>query len=111
MIGPGWAELSAAMGPPPVVVGRVLGQDRPQMPLAEDQHLVCELGPGGEHEPFRITVRPRAARRDLHHLDTRPGQDGVERRGELPGPVPGDPTNLLSSSRIFSTHRDVALTV
>ena len=88
MIGPGWAELPAAMGPPPVVVGRVLGQDRPQMPLAEDQHLVCELGPGGEHEPFRITVRPRAARRDLHHLDTRPGQDGVERRGELPGPVP-----------------------
>jgi hypothetical protein len=32
----GAAELAAAMGAPPVVVGRVLGQDGPQMPLAED---------------------------------------------------------------------------
>jgi len=40
VIGPGRAELLAAMGPPPVVVYRVLGQDRPQMPLAEDQHPV-----------------------------------------------------------------------
>jgi len=32
MIGPGWAELAAAMGPPPVVVGRVLVQGGPQMP-------------------------------------------------------------------------------
>ena len=60
----------------------------PQMPLAEDQHPVGDLRPGGEHEPFRITVRARAAGRDLHRLDTSPGQDRVKRRGELPGPVP-----------------------
>jgi hypothetical protein len=53
VVGPGRAELAAAMGPPPVVMGGVLGQDGPQMPLAEDQHLVCDLGPDGEHEPFR----------------------------------------------------------
>jgi hypothetical protein len=37
VIGPGRVELEAAMGPPSVVVGRVLVQDRPQMPLAEIQ--------------------------------------------------------------------------
>jgi hypothetical protein len=40
------------MGSPPVVVSLVLGQDRPQMPFAEDEHLVGDLGPGGEHEPL-----------------------------------------------------------
>jgi hypothetical protein len=51
-------------------VGLVLGQDRLQMPLTEDEHPVGHLGPGGEHEPFRISVRARAAGRSLHHLDT-----------------------------------------
>ena len=36
VIGARRAELAAAMGPPPVVVGLVLGQDGPQMPFAED---------------------------------------------------------------------------
>jgi hypothetical protein len=57
------------------------------MPLAEDQHPVSDLRPGGEHEPFRIRVRARAPGRDLHDLDTGVGQDRVKRRGELPGPV------------------------
>jgi hypothetical protein len=48
------------MGAPSVVVSLVLGQDQQQMPLAEDQHPVGNLGPGGEHEPFRIRVRMRA---------------------------------------------------
>jgi hypothetical protein len=39
------------MGAPPVVMSRVIGQDQPQMPFAEDQHPVGDLGPGGEHEP------------------------------------------------------------
>jgi hypothetical protein len=33
------------------------------MPFAEDQHPVGDLGPGGEHEPFGITVAPH---RQLH---------------------------------------------
>jgi integrase len=70
VIGPRRAELAAAVGSPSVVVGRVLGQDRPQVPAAEDQHAVGDLGPGGEYEPFRITVRARAAGRDFHRFDT-----------------------------------------
>jgi hypothetical protein len=35
------------------------------MPFTEDQHLVGDLGPGGEHEPFRITVVPH---RQLHPI-------------------------------------------
>ena len=53
MVGPGRAEPPAAMRAPAVVVGLVLGQDRPQVPFAEDEHLVGDLGPGGEHEPCR----------------------------------------------------------
>ncbi len=49
MVGPGRAELAAAMGSSSVVVGLVLGQDRPQMSLAEDQHPVGDLHPGGAH--------------------------------------------------------------
>ena len=78
MIGPGWAELATAMGPSSVVVGLVLGQNRPQMPLTEDHHPVGDLGPDGEHEPFRISVRARAARRDLHGLDPGISQDCVQ---------------------------------
>jgi hypothetical protein len=33
------------------------------MPLAEDKHPVGDLGPGGEHEPFRIGIAPH---RQLH---------------------------------------------
>jgi hypothetical protein len=54
VIGPGRAELAAAMGTTSVVMGLVLGQDRPQVPSAEDEHPVGDLCPGGEHEPFRV---------------------------------------------------------
>ena len=45
VVGPGRAKLAATMGSPSVV----LGQDQPQMPFAEDQHPVGDLGPGCEH--------------------------------------------------------------
>src|SRR6266516_3238272 len=57
------------------------------MASAEDQHPVGDLGPGGEHEPLRVSVRARASRRDLDHFDACAGQDRVERRAELPGTV------------------------
>jgi hypothetical protein len=69
-------------------MGLVPGEDCAQMPFAEDQHPIGDLGPGGEHEPFRIAVRSRAPRRDFHDRDTSPGQDRVERCGELTGAVP-----------------------
>jgi hypothetical protein len=40
VIGPRGAELAAPMGPRSVVMGLVLGQDRPQMLFAEDEHPV-----------------------------------------------------------------------
>jgi hypothetical protein len=43
VIGPGRAELAAAMGTTSVVIGLVLGQDRPQVPSAEDEHPVGDL--------------------------------------------------------------------
>jgi hypothetical protein len=53
----GAVELAAAMGSPSVVVGLALDRGRRQMPLAEDQHPVGDLRPGGEHEPFPAGVR------------------------------------------------------
>ena len=94
------------MGPPSVVVGHILGQDRLQMSLAEDQHPVGDLRPGGEHEPFRVSVRTRASGRDLHGLDTGAGQDCVERLGELPGPVADQEPE--AGGAITQIHQEVA---
>ena len=94
------------MGAPSVVVALVLGQDRPQMPLAEDQHPVSDLGPGCEHEPFRISVRARAPGRDLHRLDTNAGQDRVKRRGELTGPITDKEPEVRGA--ITQIHQEVA---
>jgi hypothetical protein len=65
VVGPGRVELEAAMGAASVVVDLVPGQDRPQMPLAEDQHSVGDLRPGCEHESFRIGIGPH---RQLHPI-------------------------------------------
>jgi hypothetical protein len=75
------------MGSSAVVVGLVFGHHCAQVPFTEDQHPIGHLGPGGEHEPFGIGVRPGASGRDLHRFDAGAGQDRVKRRGELPGPV------------------------
>lgn len=56
MVGPGWAELAAAMGAASVV----LGQDSPQGSLVKDQRPVGDLCPGREHEPFSAGIRARA---------------------------------------------------
>ena len=42
--GLGRAQLPAAMGPSSIVAPGALGQDRPQMPFAEDQHPVGDFG-------------------------------------------------------------------
>jgi hypothetical protein len=95
-------------------MGLILGQDQPQMPVAEDQHLVSDLRPGGEHEPFRVSVRARAAGRDLHGRDVGSGQDRVKRRGELPGPVPDQEPEVgiaaqdINAARGPSSKRDLA---
>ena len=52
----------------------VFGENRPQVPFAEDQHSVSDLGPGGEDEPFGVSVRARTAGRDLRCRDAGAGQ-------------------------------------
>jgi hypothetical protein len=47
VVGPGRAELAAAMGTPTVVLALVPGQDSPQVPLAEKEHPVGDLCPDG----------------------------------------------------------------
>ena len=97
VVGSGRVELAAAMGELSVVMGLVLGQDRPQMTLAEDQHPVGDLGPGCEHEPFRVGIRSRTPGRDSHGLDTCGSQEHIEGRGELPGPVADQESELCGA--------------
>ena len=75
------------MRPLHVVVRGVLGQHPTEVPLAEDQHAVCELGADGQHEAFGEAVRPRAPGRGLDHLDTGICQHFVERGRELSGAI------------------------
>ena len=49
VVGPRRVQLAAAVVSAPVVVGLIFGQDRPQVPFAEDEHPVGDLGPGSEH--------------------------------------------------------------
>ena len=70
VVGPGRVELAAAMGPSSVVVGHILGQDRPQMSLAEDQHPVGDLCPGGEHESFRTGVGTHSQQHPVRMIST-----------------------------------------
>jgi hypothetical protein len=56
VVGSRRVQLAAAVGSVAVVVGFVVGQDGPQVPLAEDEHPVGDLGPVGEHEPLRKGV-------------------------------------------------------
>jgi hypothetical protein len=82
VVWPGRAELAAAMGSSSVVMGLILGQDGPQVSLAEDKYPVGDLSPGGEHESLRIGIRLRAAGRDLDRFDAGAGQDRIERCAE-----------------------------
>jgi hypothetical protein len=76
------------------------------MPFTEDQHPVGDLGPGGEHEPSRISIRPRAPGRDLHRLDARAREDRVERCGELPGPVAGQKPEVRGP--VTKVHQEIS---
>ncbi len=65
------------MGSPSVVMPCVLGEDGAQVPFAEDQHTVGDLGPDGAHEPFRVGVRSVGSRWDLDGGDAYVGEDRV----------------------------------
>src|SRR6478609_7949984 len=94
------------MWPSPVVVGAELGEDGPQVPLAEDQDAVGELGSGGQHEAFGEAVRARTSRWDLDGVDPGAGQDGVERGAELAGAVADQ--ELEAGGAVVEVHQQVA---
>jgi len=74
--------------------------------FAEDEHAIGYLGPGGEHEPFRISIRARTSGRDLQGLDAGAGQGSVERIGELPSPIADQEPEV--GGVIAEVHREVA---
>ena len=89
-----------------VLLRGIRGEDPAEVPLAEDQHPVGELGSDGQHDAFGEAVRPRTARRNLDYLDVRIRQHRVERRRELTGPIPDEepePGNTLAE-----VHHEVA---
>jgi hypothetical protein len=56
--GPQQRDLAAQ----PILLGRVLRQDDPQMSLAEDQDVISQLSSGGQDEAFGETVRSGISR-------------------------------------------------
>jgi CRISPR-associated endonuclease/helicase Cas3 len=63
-----WTQVRPMM----VVMRGVTIQHGIQVPLADDEHPVGYLGPGGEHQPFRISVGPH---RQIHPIQMT-GTDG-----------------------------------
>ena len=68
-----------------VVVLDILGQHGSQVTSAEDQQAVGEFGSDCADKPLRVAIGLGAPRWDLHDLDSRVGQDGIEHIGELAG--------------------------
>jgi hypothetical protein len=75
--------LQRLVWPLGVVVRGIRGKHPAEVPLAEDQHPVGQLGPHRQHEAFGEAVRLRTTRRDLDHLDTGIRQHRVKRVREL----------------------------
>ena len=66
--GPKWRRLSqGAVRAVAVVMVDVLGQHRPQLPAAQDQHPVQQLPPNRAHPPLRVGVGPRRPHRRAQH--------------------------------------------
>ena len=106
MIGAWRTELECSVWPSGVVVGAIAGEDASQVPFAEDQDAVGELGSGGPDESFGKAVRPWTSRRDLHGVDPGAGQGGVERRGELAGAVADEEPE--GGGAVVEVHQEVA---
>jgi len=75
------------------------------MPLAEDQHPVGDLGLGGEREPSAYAFA-RGLRGGIFTASTPgAGQERIEGRGELPGPVPDQESEVHGA--ITQVHHEV----
>ena len=54
-----------------IVEAHVLGDDAPEMILAEDEHVVEQLSPERSHESFSERIHVRCAYRGTHHPHAR----------------------------------------
>jgi hypothetical protein len=68
----------ALVGPAPVEVGDVLGQDPLQVPLAEDQDMIDALAADAPEEALADGVRARRPNRRQDHVDAATGRDPCE---------------------------------
>ncbi len=87
VVGPWRLKVATAIGASSVVVRDIFDQDGTEAPFTEDHNPVGDLGPDRADEPLRVGVRPRSSGRDRDRGDAGVGEDRVEGRGELPGPV------------------------
>jgi hypothetical protein len=49
------------MGSPPMIIGKVVGQDAPQMPLVQDEHMLETLPADAPDEALDIGILPRTS--------------------------------------------------
>lgn len=75
------------MGSSTVVVANVLGEHETQMLLAEDQHGVSLSSARRVRRNLSENSSPRTTRGNPDHLDAHVGENSMERRGELTGPI------------------------
>jgi hypothetical protein len=74
--------------------------------LTRDQDAVGEFGSDRAYESFGETVRPQAPRRNPDDADAHVGEDSIEGRGELIGPISDEEPEL--SDAIAKIHHQVA---
>jgi len=101
-----WAKVAGAVGSSAVVVANIFGEYCTQVALVDDQHAVGQFGSQGADEPFGEAVRSWAPGRNADYLDAHIGQDGVERGGELAGPVADEESEL--GDAVIEVHHEVA---
>ncbi|SFR29179.1 hypothetical protein SAMN04488564_117103 [Lentzea waywayandensis] len=74
--------------------------------LVDDEQPVGELASHRADETFGVAVRPRTPRRDLHDIDPSVRENGIERSGELAGPVTNQKSKLVGP--VVQLHEEVA---
>ena len=83
-----WRPLpQRAMRAVDVVIIRVLGQYRSQLPASQDQHPIEQLTPYRAHPPLRVRIRPWCPHRCDEHPDPPIGKYRFERSGDLRIPI------------------------
>jgi hypothetical protein len=93
-----WGLPQGAVRAVAVVMINILGQHRPQLPAADDQHPVQQLPPDGAHPPLGVGVGPRRPYRRAQHLDSLGREDRIERGGELRIPIPDEKPGLADAA-------------